>query len=116
MSFEATRKYYDDQNFPHGFRRSGDFTRAQADILEAKGVTLKALHEGIQSPRTDDEKNFVLMCQDKRAATTPIEKAWRAYLKALGRKQVYFTASSAAVSDADADVDASDDTIEDDEE
>lgn len=99
MSFASTRKYYDDQNFPHGFRRSGDFTRAQADALEAKGVTLKALHEGNQAPVTDEERNFVLMCQKKRKAMTPIEKAWKAYLNALERKQVYFTASSAAVSD-----------------
>ncbi len=111
MSFECTRKYYDDENFPHGFRRSGDFTRAQADVLEAKGVTLKALHEGHQTPESEEEKDFVLMCQDKREATTPIEKAWKAYLKALGRKQVYFTASSAAV----ADTDVTEDTIEDDE-
>lgn len=111
MSFESPRKYYDDKNFPHGFRRSGDFTRAQADVLEAKGVTLKALHEGQQPPKTEEERNFVLLCQGNREAVTLIEKAWRAYLNALSRKQVYFTASSAAISDAD----AADEPVEDDE-
>lgn len=105
MSFDSPRKYYDDQNFPHGFHRSGDFTRAQAEVLENKGHVLKALHEGLQAPSDDEEKLFVTMCQGKREATTLIEKAWQGYLNALSRKQVYFTASSAAV-----DVDDQDDS------
>jgi len=111
MNFDSPRKYYDDQNFPHGFHRSGDFTRAQAQLLEAKGITLKALHEGHQTPDDDDERNFVAMCQGQREASTAIEKTWRSYLNALKKKQVYFTASSAAVTDTD----SSTDIIEDDD-
>lgn len=103
MSFTCTKKYYDDQNFPRGFHRSGDFTRAQADILESKGVVLKALHEGRQAPATEEESQFLSMCQEQQEAQTPIEKAWKSYLSALSRKQVYFTASSVATTETDTD-------------
>jgi len=110
MSFDSPRKYYDDQNFPHGFHRSGDFTRAQAEVLENKGHVLKALHEGLQDPTDDMEKQFVTMCQGKREASTLIEKAWQGYLNALSHKQVYFTASPAAMnSESEDEGDESDD-------
>lgn len=99
MSFASPKKYFDDRNFPRGFHRSGDFTRAQANILETLGVTLKALHEGIQEPADEVETHFIAVCHGTEAATTDIEKSWCLYLSALRRKQVYFTASSAAVTD-----------------
>ncbi|MDO6682535.1 DUF413 domain-containing protein [Oceanobacter sp. 5_MG-2023] len=99
MSFASPKKYFDDRNFPRGFHRSGDFTRAQAEILESLGTVLKALHEGTQEPEDEVEAHFVMVCQGKEQAVTDIEKAWTLYLSALHRKQVYFTASSAAVTD-----------------
>ena len=39
-SFIASHTFYDDDNFPHGLHRSGDFTRRQADVLTEHGVTL----------------------------------------------------------------------------
>lgn len=109
MSFESTKKFFDDRNFARGFHRSGDFTRAQAAILEAKGHTMKALHEGIQAPADEAEANFVAVCRGERTATTDIEKTWAIYLAALRRKQVYFTASSATMADGGSDSSDSDD-------
>lgn len=97
QSFYSNKKFYDNQNYPQGFQRSGDFTRAQAQLLESKGVALKALHEGSQTPTTAEEEQFVLFCQNQGEATTEVEKTWIQYLNALKRKQIYFTASSAAV-------------------
>jgi uncharacterized protein YifE (UPF0438 family) len=94
MSFATSKRFFDNDNFPHGFSRSGDFTRAQALILETKGVALKALHEGHQPPQTDEEKRFVAMCLEQQPPTTDVEKAWSVYLKVLKRKKVYFTAST----------------------
>ena len=39
---------------------------------------------------------------------TDVERAWQAYLKALARKQIYFTASSSAVSDSDMGIESDD--------
>jgi uncharacterized protein len=109
MSFESTKKFFDDRNFPHGFHRSGDFTRAQAAILEAKGITLKALHEGSQAPQGPEEERFVAVCKGEQPTSTDIEKTWMIYLSALRRKQVYFTASSATMADGNGDSSDSDD-------
>jgi len=101
-SFETSRKFFDDVNFQRGFHRSGDFTRQPADILESMGDALKALHEGSREPVTDEEVRFVDFCQQKLDPINAVERAWAGYLKALARKQIYFTASSAA-SDAESD-------------
>lgn len=100
MSFETSKRFFDNVNFPHGFSRSGDFTKAQALILETKGVVLKALHEGLQLPQTDEEKRFVAMCLEQQPPATDIEKAWSGYLKVLKRKKVYFTASTGSTGSA----------------
>ncbi|WP_036537278.1 DUF413 domain-containing protein [Oceanobacter kriegii] len=109
MSFESSKKFYDDTNFPRGFHRSGDFTRAQADLLESKGVVLKALHQGDQLPADEAETRFVQVCMGEAVAQSDVEKAWGRYLAALRRKQVYFTASSGAVTDGIAETADSDD-------
>lgn len=108
-SFTSDKKYFDDRNFPHGFQRSGDFTRAQAQILESKGVAMKALHEGSRVPQTPEEEQFVATCRGESAPKSDEEKVWAVYLNALRRKQIYFTASSAAVSEGGSDSMDSDD-------
>ena len=42
-SFQAERKFWDDRRFPYGFVRSGDFTIAQATLLETHGNAYAAL-------------------------------------------------------------------------
>jgi len=108
-SFVCEKKFFDDRNFPRGFQRSGDFTRSQALILESKGVAMKALHEGSRAPATPEEEQFVSMCRGQNAPASETEKTWSIYLNALRRKQIYFTASSAAVSEGGSDGVDSDD-------
>ena len=108
-SFVCEKKFFDDRNFPRGFQRSGDFTRSQAIILETKGVALKALHEGSRAPSTKEEEQFVAVCRGTAKAATETEKTWAIYLNALRRKQIYFTASSAAVAEGGSDGMDSDD-------
>ena len=108
-SFESPKKFFDDVNFPRGFQRSGDFTRSQANILETMGVAMKDLHEGRRAPATDEEVRFVEVCQDLVPPLSEPERTWASYLKALARKQIYFTASSAAVSDGGSDTSDTDD-------
>ncbi|MFY9179806.1 MAG: DUF413 domain-containing protein [Venatoribacter sp.] len=97
QSFSSDKKFFDTRNYPQGFQRSGDFTRTQAQLLEAKGVALKALHEGSRQPQTPEEEHFVATCTGQSKPATDVEKVWGLYLAALRRKQIYFTASSAAV-------------------
>ena len=108
-SFASDKKFFDDRNFPRGFQRSGDFTKAQALILESKGAAMKALHEGSRAPETDEEAQFVKTCLGEAQPSTDTEKTWAIYLRALRRKQIYFTASSAATSDGGSDSMDSDD-------
>lgn len=105
-SFDTAKKFFDDRNFPRGFTRSGDFTRSQASILETLGLALKDLHEGHRPPATDEELHFVEVCRSNVPPVTDVERAWTAYLNALARKQIYFTASSSALSDADTSLDS----------
>lgn len=96
-SFASDKKFFDTRNYPQGFQRSGDFTRNQAQLLEAKGLAMKALHEGTREPQTPEEEQFVATCRGQATPSTDVEKTWAQYLNALKRKQIYFTASSAAV-------------------
>lgn len=97
QSFSSDKKFFDSRNYPQGFQRSGDFTRIQAQLLESKGTALKALHEGTRAPVGAEEEHFVATCQGQAKAESDLEKVWAIYLAALRRKQIYFTASSAAV-------------------
>lgn len=97
QSFKCDKRFIDVRNYPQGFQRSGDFTRAHAQLLESKGVILKALHDGTVEPQTPEEERFVATCKKLEVPVTDIEKTWAQYLGALRRKQIYFTASSAAV-------------------
>ena len=108
-SFATSKKYFDDRNFPRGFQRSGDFTRAQAAILESMGDALKALHEGTRQPINDEEAHFIATCVAGEQPVTEVEKAWASYVRALQRKQIYFTASSAAVAESGGSDDIDDD-------
>lgn len=89
-SFKASRKFYDDRNYPRGMGRSGDFTLAEVQILENHGVALKALADGSQPPATEPEKRFVEVCQGKLAPENKVEKAWLKYQnKVLSPKQFH---------------------------
>ena len=109
QSFTSDKKFFDDRNYPHGFQRSGDFTRVQAQLLESKGAAMKALHEGTRKPQTPEEERFVQTCQGAEKPVSDIEKTWAVYVNSLRRKQIYYTASSAAVEGGGSDMMDSDD-------
>lgn len=108
-SFACDKKFFDDKNYPRGFSRSGDFTRAQAQLLENKGIAMRALADGSRSPIDATEQRFVDVCQGQVDAMSDIERTWITYRKALQRRDTYFTASSAAASDTLIEINDSDD-------
>lgn len=90
-SFQSTRLFYDDVNFPYGIKRSGDFTRIQSDLIESYGVTLHALCNGLKVPETEEESRFILVCKGVEPAESAIERAWINYLKAINRRHEYIS-------------------------
>jgi uncharacterized protein len=110
-SFKATKRYFDDENFPYGFKASGDFTRVQAEILEACGRTLYALEQAKQEPANDEQKRFVSVCRGEVPAENEFEKSWVKYREALIRKGKVFTMFSTYTDGED---DYVDDSLDDD--
>lgn len=78
--------YCDDMHFPHGFARSGYFTKIEAEILTSYGRHLRELWTEETLPESEVEEKFVAVCQGSLAAESEIEKTWLAYLEAV--KQV----------------------------
>lgn len=75
--------YYDDQNFPHGFRRSGVFTIREAEYLESHGHTLRELESKIRTPENEDEKHFQqAVCEGLESQSFAV-KAWSKYKQAI---------------------------------
>lgn len=89
--FTAPRKFFDDDNFPYGFRRSGEFTPRQAELLERHGLALKALASGKQAPATQEEADFVACCRGERLPETELEKAWTRYTRVCQTDKGFYT-------------------------
>ncbi|QSX31462.1 MULTISPECIES: DUF413 domain-containing protein [Shewanella] len=87
--FQAKRRFYDDINFPKGFRRCGDFTSKEADLLEQYGQVLKDLAEGKQLPATADEAQFVEVASGRLAPSSLFEHLWVKYCKLAQGKPFY---------------------------
>lgn len=79
-SFSATTEFKDPKNFPYGFKRSGEFTQQQAELLARHGHAYHALHAGDRAPLTAEEEAFILFCNGEHDAQTGHEKAWKRYL------------------------------------
>jgi uncharacterized protein YifE (UPF0438 family) len=89
MSFVSTKRFYDDANFPKGFKRCGDFTNKEAELLELHGQAMKNLVEVKQLPCTADEDQFLQVAQGILPAQTNFELLWAKYLKLAKGKPFY---------------------------
>tara|TARA_R110000787_G_scaffold25150_1_gene70761 strand:+ start:663 stop:1025 length:363 start_codon:yes stop_codon:yes gene_type:complete len=78
-SFNVDRNFYDDRNYPRGMKRSGDFTLAEAELLEQYGIALVALSSGTRLPITEEEQHFVDVCRGNTLVENTIERAWLKY-------------------------------------
>lgn len=79
--------YYDDLNFPHGFRRSGLFTILEAEFLRQNGHLMKALYDKLITPETEEESEFVDALQTGGHSEQLSVKVWRKYLRAVADKK-----------------------------
>lgn len=108
----SPKPFIDRAKFPYGFRKSGDFSIAEADILSTYGKTLLALEKGELTPESADEKAFVEFISGKKEASNNVEKAWQKYVVLARGKRHFYTLHSTASNQEDYDDDFSDDTFD----
>ncbi len=123
VGFISHKRFYDDANFPKGFKRSGDFTSREAELLELHGHAMKNLAEGKTLPSSADEAQFVEVIKGNIAPSSLLEQIWLKYRKlALGKPfyavvgTVHLPATKTEVEPEatfDVDVDVEDDVQED---
>ncbi|WP_417763141.1 DUF413 domain-containing protein [Shewanella sp.] len=88
-SFSSDRPFYDDANFPRGFKRSGDFTNKEAELLETYGVALRDLAKRSRTAINAEEQHFVDVVNGQANAETTLEKLWLKYTKLAMGKPFY---------------------------
>lgn len=79
--FISTEYFYDDVHFPRGFKRTGDFSIAEAELLTEIGKRLLMLEQGLCKPETEVEEQFVRMCDEHTEGQTKVELLWKKYKK-----------------------------------
>lgn len=77
--FEQLGPYYDDKNYPRGFNKSGEFTTAEANLLQQYGKHLNRLAQGKCDAANAQQQQFVKVCRGEQSAQTAVEKAWCKY-------------------------------------
>lgn len=87
FNIEPAGVFYDNERFPIGFRRCGDFTISEADLLHTYGKSLRALETGARAPSTADEKKFVAVLLGERPPESELERAWIKYRVLSGRSR-----------------------------
>lgn len=80
-------RFYDDLNFPKGFRRCGIFTVLEAEFLAQNGHLMQALEQGKIEPISDDEIEFINVLKDGAFSGQLSVKVWRKYKKAIEQKR-----------------------------
>ncbi len=110
--FYLSRRFFDDQNFPYGFSRSGDFTVAEVKHLEQYGMLFKALTEGNVLNPSDEDSHFLQVISGEIQAETVAEKAWLKYLKRCNRTPVWLTTRRIGSFDQEDDDSINDDDFE----
>ena len=89
VSFNSPKRFYDDANFPKGFKRSGDFTNKEAELLELHGYAMKNLAEGKTLPCTAEEAQFVEVTKGNIAPSSLLEQIWVKYRRLAMGKPFY---------------------------
>ena len=81
--FKSSDLFYDNFNFPHGFKKCGNFSIPEAELLTEVGTRLYLLEQGSVSPETSAEHQFVAMCQSGSEAQSKIELLWKKYQRLI---------------------------------
>ncbi|GGB46402.1 hypothetical protein GCM10011502_19730 [Oceanisphaera marina] len=112
MSFESAKPFQDFAHFPRGLRRCGEFTVAEAQLLEAAGHAMLALYTQQRAPGCDEEQRFVEQIQQGSASDSKHAKVWLKYLKVIGPKRVHRLCSPMTSGNGDDDYEPVEDSAE----
>lgn len=96
QGFEFVKDFYDDVHFPMGFKRSGDFTIPEAELLTKVGVRLTQLRDGKVEPVSTEERQFVQMCQHNLKPSSGVERVWAKYQNLITTGKPLFTLNAKA--------------------
>ena len=113
-AFACDQRFYNDEKFPRGFSRSGQFTLLESEILQEHGRLLKALQEKTQAPENDTQSHFVAATNGESEPINHIEKTWIKYLKLTTSKTRFFTlfGRKRSVSEPEAEVEIDNDDLD----
>lgn len=84
--FASTCTFYDSINYPHGFHRSGVFTKREAEIISSCGYVITKLLRGDIQPSNYAQKDFMNVVAGKKEAESDIEKTWLKYEESTAKK------------------------------
>lgn len=104
--FVKTSAFYDDSNFPRGFRKSGNFTIRESELLSTIGKRLQLLAAGKALPETDVEKEFITVCTGVKAPESHAEKLWIKYTTLTKKRSFHSLNGSRKVTTSDIDAEA----------
>jgi uncharacterized protein YifE (UPF0438 family) len=93
--------FYDDVNFPRGFRKSGDFNISESELLTNVGRRLASLESGKSEPQNEIEQAFVDMCQQQTKGETQVELLWQKYKKFTTYRPFHSLNGSAKIATAE---------------
>lgn len=95
MGFRScSKRFLDNQNYPRGFRKCGDYSIAEADILTTLGTVLVGLSKGELAPETEEEKRFLLVLKGDKLPESKVEKTWLKYCKLTNSPRRFYTVFS----------------------
>ncbi|MEC4728515.1 DUF413 domain-containing protein [Shewanella sp. D64] len=86
--------FIDNTNFPRGFRKCGDFSLAESELLSLYGETLLNLESGLFSPQTLEEDHFIRVLTQPDQAKTKLELVWMKYIKLSREPRQFHTLNS----------------------
>jgi len=88
--FLSDRKFYDDNHFPYGFHRSGDFTITEADILVRYGYTMNQLMKGEIEPSEPEHKRLLQVIKGQEQVKYIEEAVFLKYIHLIDEKEKTF--------------------------
>lgn len=90
--FYSKSSFYDSVHFPHGFARSGHFTKKEADILTESGYIIKQLSLGNIQPESPEQQAMLLVAQGQKPVETVYERVWEKYMLLTQQKKTRYYA------------------------
>ena len=80
--------FFDRDNYPYGFARSGDFSIKESQLLEEFGMLYAALADGKISPESPEEQHVLNVITGNKDAQTAVEKVWLKYQTRINRPHI----------------------------